>query len=168
VAVSSAAAFAQQDPLLQQQWLKDNTFDMSRALRAFQYQRTPRGPYEDLLASITPAQKLMRYSVGEIVASIPDERRRSVAIVAERLKAFFTGLGDEMRKGIAPVDDLSEIRALLARARKSSGRADRATVMQAVLPQLTPAQLEIVRSGKLGGAARIAAHRWEKDRRLAK
>ena len=162
VAVSSAAAFAQQDPLLQQRWLEDNILDVRRAVRAFQHRRTPRGPYEDLLASITATQKLMRHSVTEIVASIPDERRHSMAIVAERLKAFFTGLDDEMRKGIAPVDDLHQIRALLARARKSSGRTDRATIIQAVLPQLTVAQLEIVRSGKLGRPASIAAHRWKK------
>jgi len=163
VTVSPAATFARQEACDQQRWIEKN-IDVRRAVRAFRSQGAAKGPYQDLLASIGATEKLMRHSVTKIVAEIPDEQRRSMAALIERFKSFFTGLDAETRKSTSGEvngtgDDRAQIRALLAKARKSFGRANRIGIMQAVIPKLTVAQLEILRAGEFGPAAKIAAER---------
>lgn len=49
--------------------------------------------------------------------------------------------------------------ALIAKAKKSYGRLNSNRILQEVIPQLNAVQLGILRTGKLGGAAKIAAER---------
>ena len=109
--------------------------------------------------------KLMRHSVTNIVAEIPDEQCRSNAVVVERFKNFFTELETEMRKRttekdhIAAGDDRAQIHALFTKAKKTFGRTDQKRIIQAVIPALNAAQLRILRAGEFGIPAKLAAER---------
>jgi hypothetical protein len=164
VAVSAAATFAQQEPHEQRRWI-EKSINVPCAVRAFQRDCALRGPYQDLLASIAMINKLMRHSVTNIVAEIPDEQCRSNAVVVERFKNFFTELETEMRKRttekdhIAAGDDRAQIHALFTKAKKTFGRTDQKRIIQAVIPALNAAQLRILRAGEFGIPAKLAAER---------
>jgi hypothetical protein len=163
VAVSSAATFAQQEPREQQHWI-EKSINVRSAVRAFRRQRAPEGPYKDLQALIAPTEKLMRHTVTQISSDIPDEQYRSMIAVVKRFKNFFVGLDAEMgtrtgSKDGVPGDDRAQINALIARAKKSTGRRDQSSVMEMVIPQLTPAQRNIFLAGEFGKIAKAAVER---------
>ena len=164
IAVSSAARFAQQQGCAQQQWV-ENHVEISRAVRAFRRQQTPQGPYVDLLAAEAAIVKLSRNSVATIVAAVPIDKRRLMTMAAGRFKDFFVSLDAEMNRQTREEehdgkgDDYTQLMALIAKAKKSYGRLDSNRILQEVIPRLNAVQLGILRTGKLGGAAKIAAER---------
>jgi hypothetical protein len=119
--------------------------------------------FSAIQSALDALETVGKLPIGRVVSAIPAEHVPAVVARLERGKEFCEKLGRKLSSAKAgskrPADEKMELSRLLLEARKKKGLHSPVQLLESVWPDLSPVQIETLRSGSYSPAIKAAAER---------